>query len=250
MRRTPGSRPARETEDPRRHAGKRGFTVVELVVALAIASIVFLFAGPYLLRIYRREKLKSTVREVHALVLAARLEAVKRNQNTAFQVDAASGRLVSWVDSLPYNFIQDAGERLVNQYSLPGDIRFVLPDGGTGAAAISFDTYGGDSALMDRVVFQGDGSLVEPQAPHSKRPIPPVSLTSDVPSGSVNCPDLQCRGIHMTNRISSGVIEIFRVSVDDFGSTGKVTLLKWLPVTQGANPGEWNYVPPPWKWVD
>jgi type II secretory pathway pseudopilin PulG len=223
--------------------------MVELVVTLAIASIVFLFAGPYLLRIYRREKLKSTVREVHALVLAARLEAVKRNQNTALQVDAASGRLVSWVDNLPYNFIQDVGERVVNNYTLPRAVTFVLPGGITGATVMSFDKYNADENLIDRIVFRGDGTLVDPEATYRKRPLKPVVYTSSVPNGSANCPDLQCRGIYMTDQIVLGLMDIFRISVDDFGSAGKVSILKWLPITQDANPGEVDWVPPPWKWV-
>lgn len=234
----------------RRRAGKRGFTMIELTVALAIAAILLLFVAPYLFRIFRRERLKNVVREVHALVLATRMEAVKRNRNVVLFVDLGNRRLVGWVDDLPYNFMQDPAERVVNQYALPQWVTFVLPDGSTGASVVSFDKYNGNDALIDRIIFQGDGTLVEPQASHSKRPIQPAFYTSTVPSGSVNCPDLQCRGIHMTDRITSGLMDIFRVSVDDFGSTGKVTVLKWLPVTQGANPGEWNYVPPPWTWVD
>jgi len=38
--------------------------------------------------------------------------------------------------------------------------------------------------------------------------------------------------------------------VEDFGRTGRASLLKWLPTSDGDNAGENNYVPGPWVWAD
>jgi len=238
----------------RRHAGVRGFTAVELLVAMVLATIVLLFAIPYLNQIYERDRMKSVVREVHALVLATRMEAVKRNQNAILSVDVDNRRLVGWVDNLPYNFIQDPGERVTHQYQLPRFVVFRQTPSGpvNGADVVSFDTYNGNASLVDRIVFRGDGSVVAPQAINSIPPVKPDPYTANVPYTSVDCnlPG-QCRGIYMADRRSGGTSRnVFRISVDDFGQTGRTSLLKWIPRPQGGNPGEWNFVPPPWKWQD
>jgi hypothetical protein len=61
----------------------------------------------------------------------------------------------------------------------------------------------------------------------------------------VNCPPAGCRGIFLADGRN-----VFRVSVDDFGRIGRVSLLKWLPPGHGGNAGERDFTPPPWKWVD
>jgi hypothetical protein len=64
---------------------------------------------------------------------------------------------------------------------------------------------------------------------------------------------VSCRGIYISDSPATGPEanrNTFRVSVNDFGPTGRTTILKWLPLSQGGNPEETNYVPPPWKWAD
>ncbi len=243
-------------ESLRRRAGKRGLTMIELTVALAIAAILLLFVAPYLFRIYRRERLKSAVREVHAVVLATRMEAVKRNRNAVLFVDVANRRIFSWTENLPYNFVQDAGEGTIHEYMLPGFVILRYPPDGPvdGPNAVAFDMYNGDAALVDRVVFRGDGTLVDPQAVNSK---PPQKPDSPVPYLSVDCKVRsgpgpgECRGIYLTDRTTTADEQnTFRISVNDYGQSGKVSLLKWLPQSQGGGGGEENFVPPPWTWVD
>src|SRR5262249_28950804 len=105
-----------------------------------------------------------------------------------------------------------------------------------------------------RIVFRPDGSLLPPESPNSKAPLRPGKTTPLVPYGSINCnPGDSCRGIFVSDRPDGGPEanrNTFRISVNDFGPTGRVTILKWLPLSEGGNPGETNYVPPPWRWVD
>ncbi len=241
--------------DPsRRRRRTEGFSSIELMVAMVIGVIVLLFAGAYTVRLYHRYRMKSAVREVQALVLATRMQAVKLNQNVVLFVDIANRRLYSWADKAPYNFIQDAGEPTLNQYMLPGFVVFRQTPSGPidGPDTVAFDMYNGNAALVDRIVFQADGSLVTPQAPNSIPPSRPAPYTVNVPYGSVDCvlPG-QCRGIYLADRTSGGVTRnVFRISVDDFGRSGKVSVLKWLPRPQGGNPSEFDFVPFPWQWQD
>jgi len=58
----------------------KGFTLVELLVVMAIIAILALAGMPWLVKIGQRSQLKSAATEVQTTLLAARINAVKRNQ--------------------------------------------------------------------------------------------------------------------------------------------------------------------------
>ncbi|HEX9287355.1 MAG TPA: prepilin-type N-terminal cleavage/methylation domain-containing protein [Thermoanaerobaculia bacterium] len=234
-----------------RSSFERGFTAIELLVAMAILASVCLFAGAYLRTILRREKLKAAARELYSLVLAARIQALRHDSNVVLHVDLAARNVTSWADTSA-NFVRDPGEPLLESRRLPGELVFRSVSGTVdGPDGVAFDDYLGDPSLVDRIVFRSDGSLVVPQAVNSQPPFRPLSYGANVPAGSVNCPPTGCRGIFVADRGDGGVDRnLFRISVDDYSRIGKASLLKWLPTEQGGNSGERNFVPPPWKWVD
>jgi Tfp pilus assembly protein FimT len=231
--------------------------LVEASVALTVACIVVLLAGPYLYRLWRRERLRVAAQEIYTLVVAERLKAVKMNQLVVMWVDPKTRQVVAWADLPPYNFVQDDGETTVLRFRIRSGVFFRYAPSGSevnGTDSVAFDTYRGDPQITDRIVFHPDGTLEPPQDPNSKAPMRPGSTTASVPYGSINCnPHDSCRGIYISDRPAGGPEanrNTFRISVNDFGPTGRVSLLKWLPLSEGGNPGETNYVPPPWKWVD
>jgi Tfp pilus assembly protein FimT len=235
-----------------RLASRRGFTSVELVVAMAILVSVFLFTAAYLHTIVRRERMKAAVREIHSLVLATRMQAVRRDATVVLEVDPATRELTAWAETPPGNLVRDDSEPVLATYRLPTFLSFRAVAGQIdGPDSVAFDQYGGDTSLVDRIVFQSNGGLMAPQAANSQPPIRPGLRTASVPSTSVNCREEGCRGIYLSDRASAGVNRnLFRISVDDFGRVGKTSLLKWLPPEQGGNTGERDFVPAPWKWVD
>lgn len=226
------------------------------MVAIVVASIVCLLAGPYLYRIWRRERLRVAAQEIYTLVLAARLKAVKLDQRVVLWINPSTHLIVAWAEGAPFNFVQDPGEPTVLHLRLRTGVYFQSPNGDevNGADAVAFDTYGGDPEIVDRLVFRPDGTLLTPQGGNSKAPMRPAASTATVPYGSINCnPANTCRGIYISDRARTGPqanANTFRVSVGDFGPTGRISILKWLPVSEGSNPRENNFVPPPWKWVD
>ncbi len=230
--------------------------VVEVMVAIVVASIVCLLAGPYLYRLWRRERLRVAAREVSTLLLAARLKSVNRNEQVVLWIDPPTRLAVAWPEAAPANFVQDPGEPTILNLRLRSGVFLQSPDGDDvdGPDSVSFDTYGGDPEIVDRVVFRPDGTLLPPQSANSKAPMRPAAHTEAVPYGSVNCnPGKTCRGIYLSDRRRTGKLEssnTLRVSVADFGPNSRVTILKWLPPSEGGNPGENNFVPPPWKWMD
>lgn len=235
-----------------RRRGVRGFTLAELVVVIGIIGILLTITAPFIFRIFKRERLRSAVQEVYSQVLAARMQAVKRNGTVVVFVNLATRDVTTWQDLAPNNYSQDVGEPTILQYRVPEFVVFSFAPGGAtnDAQAISFDRYAGNAAIVDKIIFQGDGSLLQPQAANSARPAKPGAYTAKVAMGSINCVASQCRGIYMTDRDSSfdPARNVFRISVDDFGTSGKASLLKYLPGAFGGRAGETNYVPGPWVW--
>ena len=227
-----------------------------MIVAIVVATIVCLLAGPYLFRLWRRERLRVAAQEVFTLVAAARLKAVNYNGQVVLWINPSTHLITAWTDAVPFNFQQDPGEPTILHLRLRQGVFFLAPNGDevNGPDSVAFDSYGGNPEIVDRVVFRPDGTLVLPQAPNSKAPMRPAVQTATVPPGSLDCnPGNSCRGIYISDRLRMGPHEnpnTFRVSVSDFGPTGRVSLLKWLPPSEGGNPGENNYVPPPWRWAD
>jgi prepilin-type N-terminal cleavage/methylation domain-containing protein len=232
----------------------RGFTLVETLIVIALIAITSLVAAPFIQGYIRRERLRSCVREVYSIVLAGRMQAVKRNAQVIIQFDLPNHRVISWADNLPYNYIQDAGEDTLSSYSVPKNIYFrAAPNGAAvdDADSVAFDTYAGNTARVDMIVWRGDGTILPPQGGNSQPPARPSAYTTVVPSGSINCAG-GCRGVYLSDNPLTGDVanrNTFRISVDDFGPVGKASLLKWVPTSEGANAGEVNYVPSPWGWA-
>ena len=240
------------TDSSARTGFRRVFKSIETVVAMAILASACLFAGAYFYTILHRERIKAAAHGVRALVLAARMQAVRQERYVVLAVDVASSEVGSWIDDPPENFLRDPEERSLGSYRIPDAVALRSVGGDVGGPdSVSFDKYQWNDALVDRIVFRGDGSLVIPQAVNSRPPVRPRAVTASVSRTSVHCPPAGCRGIFLADRSRRGTgRNVFRVSVDDFGRVGKVSLLKWLPPGHGGNAGERDFTPPPWKWVD
>jgi Tfp pilus assembly protein FimT len=230
--------------------------MIETLVVLVLAGILAAITAPFIERTVRHERLRSAVREVYSIVLAARMQAVKRNTQVVVKFDLPNRFVYSWSDDLPYNYTRDAGEEMLSSFRVPEWIYFRQAPNGAGvdsASAVAFDTYNGNAGLVDMIVFRGDGTILNPQSGTSGKPRKPGTLTATVPSGSIDCNSGggRCRGIYMSDQPTGGDNpdrNTFRISVDDFGSTGRASLLKWISTAEGGNGGEANYVPAPWNW--
>lgn len=222
---------------------------------LALLGIVALFGVSYLRAIPRRERLLRAARDIQALLLAARTSAREHKVASVAWVDAQSRRIVFWSDTNG-NYVQDPDEPTLAEYHLPEFLSLRCVSAGEaadGPSAVCFDGYGGNATLTDRVVFHGDGTPADPERHECGSPRSPRRLSTSIGPGSVDCnPNGRCRGIFLTDaaEAKSSAPDSFRVGVDDPGQPGTVTVLKWLPGAQGGNPGENDYVPPPWRWAD
>ncbi len=69
----------------------RGYSLVELIVVVAIIGIMALAAGPWFFKIAQRNTMKSSAQEMSITFAAARMRAVKRNLASEVQITIASG---------------------------------------------------------------------------------------------------------------------------------------------------------------
>lgn len=233
---------------------ERGVTLIETLVILTLLATVTLFIYPFLQELHARYKLVSIVLQIKAMLHATRMQAIKACGNSVLHIDIANSRVYGWIENGTPNFQQDPDEPTTHQYVIPPTIAFRQPPSGpvNGPDTVGFDGYNGNRSLVDLIVFRCDGTLVQPSEPNGVPPLRPRRYSNAVPSGSANCfNSQQCRGIFIADRYRTGAVgrrNLFRISVDDFGRSGRISIGKWVPQTQGGNPGETDYAPPPWRW--
>jgi len=76
----------------------QGFTLLEVLVVLAVLGIALTFGLPSLTQLITRSKLEAEARETSTLLQRARLEAIKRRVQTVVLADPAAGTLTAFAD--------------------------------------------------------------------------------------------------------------------------------------------------------
>lgn len=123
---------------PRRNA-ERGFTLMELIVTIAILAVLAAVAVPAMREFAIRANVNSTTNDIVVALNLARAEAVKRGANVS--VIANGG---DWSDG--WTVQTAAGEELISHEAVPVDYTVLGAATGAGAPA-------------DRVVFTRVGAL-------------------------------------------------------------------------------------------
>lgn len=118
------------------HRASRGFTLIELMVILAIMMVLAFLSMPMMLEAIESSKMRGITQGTVSLMRLARYEAIKKNACGRVQLDTAAGLLSSYFDQ---DCDAATGNKLLGTQLLP-----------SGITATS--TFGGD------VVFRGNGS--------------------------------------------------------------------------------------------
>lgn len=162
----------RRSRKQARGSVRNGFTVVELLMVLAVLSISLAVIVPPLQRLAHREQLLGVTRESKQLIHRARFEAIKRGVQTAVALDTETGEIVAFAD-VHGETLDDPADGLFNpvtsgplrrtDYEL-GRIRmrsgvaWLDPDGNTGLESVDGFTNTGDpDPPDDQILFTAGG---------------------------------------------------------------------------------------------
>ena len=81
--------------------GKAGFTLVELLVVLAIGMILALVSYPELAKYYTRSQLEGTTQQLALMLQKARFQAIRTNQTTSICADTAAKQVTGSIGTTP-----------------------------------------------------------------------------------------------------------------------------------------------------
>jgi prepilin-type N-terminal cleavage/methylation domain-containing protein len=223
-----------------RRRPERGFSLLEILVTIAILGVLVLLVAPAAGKIIRRANDVGAYSSIRQVLASARLQAVKRQANVVVLIsliapltpgDPQRIRLSTFQDRanddtnpLPAdeataagNFVQNptfikanVGEPTLGEITV-GGVR-LWKFGGTKddlTEAAAFDQYNGDATLTDRIGFTPAGGIVPPED----------TATSALPTTAAG------RGIYFAD---VNGLNFFRVTIDSDVS-GKLRIDKYVP---------------------
>jgi len=145
----------------------RGFSLIEMLVVLALAAILMFFSVPALLTTIRQSRLRGIAQETAVLMRQARLDAIKTSSQGVVRIVPPSpadpiGRIEAFSDRNRDGKL-DAGEPVLGRVEVPSRIFFKDAAGNTDKASVEgFSPNAEDSSMPNTAFFQSDGSLSDP----------------------------------------------------------------------------------------
>lgn len=156
----------------RRNRSRKGFTLFELLVVIALIGIMATMTIPNFLRLIQRSKLTGITQESSLLLRMARDYAIRYNTDTVVRIDTTTNEIIAFVD-MDGVLIGDPVDRIFNpiagqphratdwelaRYPLPSRVTFDAPAAdpypGGGNPVWAFTPIAGENVA----VFEPDGS--------------------------------------------------------------------------------------------
>lgn len=131
----------------------RGFTLIELMMAVAVAAVLLALAGPSFQQALNGSRLSSAASELTAAVQLARSEAIRNNRRVTLcrstdgsACNTTSSDWTGWIMFVDSNIdgVRNAAEPLLKAGSIDTPVRVLA------SAAVT--------ALGERITFRGDGT--------------------------------------------------------------------------------------------
>lgn len=125
-----------------RHRSLSGFTLIESMVVLAIVAIIATFAVPSFQATLDRQRVATVAADLHASVVLARAEAIRRNLRIEIRPTSSTGWKDGWQVVRPVSQFQATEEVMYDHAPVPAGVD-VTPDPSLAAeASLSYDGTG------------------------------------------------------------------------------------------------------------
>lgn len=129
----------------------RGFTTLELTIAVLITGVIAAISTPKIINAMREYRVAIAVRTMTDLVQRAKVQAISENHSVALRVDTANNRAGLVV------YDANGAEVRVDYHPLPQGVTFVMPAGVTApvtgaptASSVSFALKGGSTTIYEQ----------------------------------------------------------------------------------------------------
>lgn len=113
--------PGFKTPNPAGSSRNTGVTLVELMVVVAILSILATLGIPEMSNLIKNSRLHSATRQVVSTLQEMKLRAVKENAITVLIVDEANDQYTAFLDNSPANWALDGSEDIIAKINLQSD---------------------------------------------------------------------------------------------------------------------------------
>ena len=121
---------------------ERGFTLIEMLVVLAILFIAVMLSAPYLSKQIQRSKLIGVAQQASGLMRMARMDAIKTSLCSMVRIDPAGGSVVALSDR-DGDCLPSAPDVRIGEVILPDSVSFASPCGAGVGVDPGLDAVGG-----------------------------------------------------------------------------------------------------------
>ena len=154
-----------------------GFTLLEIMVVVAVIGIISLMGLPALQNMISRSKHEGAARQISMLIHRAKMEAVKQSVSTVVAIDPATDTVTAFADvnaDGDFKFDPDGSAdyrttdyQIGGTFNLPSGVSFKFHDESTDDAKVAEGFEEVDWSGTNVAVFNSDGSVSKVGAFHT-----------------------------------------------------------------------------------